>query len=174
MDPTCVLRKHSHFAKLLKLHSRECHPGDVLFAASVCQIAPCLPSAAGEYISYFWVQEEKCRRERRGKMHTNKEEEEYTTKSPPLDRRPIHCIYNMTGSSESLHLRLTRAPQGRLFSSSPSGLGQAARRGGERQEAMARRAWRKERPTVNRICRFLLGPLKGWIAPKACKIAWGA
>lgn len=35
-------------------------------------------------------------------------------KSPPLDRRPIQCIYNMTGSSESLLLCLARAPQGRL------------------------------------------------------------
>lgn len=56
-----------------------------------------------------------------------------------------------------------------FFSSSPPGLGQTARRGGERQEAMARRAWRKERPTVNRICRFLSGRLKAWIAPKACR-----
>lgn len=140
----------------------------------ICQIAPCAPSTAGEHISYFWVQEEKCRRERRGKMHTNKEEEEYTTNPPlwtegPFNAYTIWRVALKVCFSVSLGPLRGDYPSLFFFSSSLPGLGQAARRGGERQEAMARRAWRKERPTVNRICRFFSGRLKAWIAPKACR-----
>ncbi len=175
MGPTWALRKHT---AILKSYSSFIPVNAI--RETYCSRPPSVRSlrarlsTAGEHISYFWVQEEKCRRERREKMHTNKEEEEYTTNPPPLDRRPIQCIYNMTGSSESLLLCLARAPQGRLslsflllFISSRLRTGSEER--GRTTGAMAGRAWRKGEAHCNRICRFFSGRLKAWIAPKACR-----
>lgn len=175
MGPTCVLRKHtailesySSFIPVNAIRETYCSrpPSVRMLRVRLLQLE-----------SIFHTSE--CKRRnaggRDGEKCTQTKKKRNIQQNPPLWTEGLFTAYTIWRVALKVCFSVSLGPlRGDysalfFFSSSPPGLGQAARRGGERQEAMARRAWRKERPTVNRICRFLLGLLKAWIAPKACR-----
>lgn len=103
---TAILKSYSNFIPVNAIWEMYC-----LCPPSVRLLRVCLLQLE----SIFHTSE--CKRRnaggRDGKKCTQTKKKRNIQQIPPLDRRPIQCIYNMTGSSESLLLCLARAPQGR-------------------------------------------------------------